>query len=369
MRRAIATCLLLISPLVLATPPTSAVGAEADASVSQRSALAAQVRVRVSLRTTTPWVKKGDFASLKGEVRGVRGRQVVRIMQRSKGSGSWVLEATKRTSRSGVFTHREDVTSGDRSYKACVKGACSKPITVRMGTPPKKPTAVSIGAVSPTTVEAGQAFTVSGTASSNLEGRAVQVEAYDAGTEAWSIVGAATVANGAWTGSVAISTAGRAVPVRASFPGGIGLERSSSTATSVAVYGWFYLRNRSSVAENTGLSGGSYNVNGVTYPQSVGVWFFSSRTAYLEYDLSRSCTRFAATVGVADYAPSNEKVAGSLIVDNVVKWSRTGIGLGQSYPLDVDITAGLRLRIEGTPEVYGSDADLIFGDARVLCAP
>ncbi|NYE35240.1 hypothetical protein F4692_000344 [Nocardioides cavernae] len=367
MRRVIITVLLVICSVTLHPSATSA--GTGDAAASHRGSLLAKARVRVTLTTSTPWVKKGDDVSLKGQVKGARGRQVVRIMQRTKGSRSWVVEATKKTNRKGAFRHREDINTGDRSYKACVGGACSKPVTVRMGTPPKKSTSVAIAAVSPTTVEAGQAFTVSGSASSNLEGRTVQVEAYDSGTDAWSPIGSAIVRSGAWTGSASVSTAGSAVPLRASFAGGIGLARSSSTATSIAVYGWFHLRNRESVSDSNGLTGGSYNVNGVTYPQSVGVWFFSSRTSYVEYDLSRSCTRFAATVGVADYSPSDEKVAGALIVDNVTKWSRTGIGLGQSYPLDIDITAGLRLRIEGTPEVYGSDADLIFGDARVYCAP
>lgn len=364
-------CLLLIAPIALTSGAYASASSDRGGTELAGSHVAtlAKARVRVSLTTTTPYVKKGGIASLKGRVRGARGRQIVRIMQRNSGARSWVVEATKRTSRKGVFRHREDVNSGTRLYKACVKRRCSESVKVHMGKQPTKPTAVSIGAVAPTTIEAGQAFTVSGSASANLNGRMVEIQAFDSGSDSWGVVGSASVTNGAWAGTASVSTAGRAIPVRASFSGGIGLARSSSTAATISVYGWFYLKNFSAVAQNTGLSGGSYNVNGVNYPQSIGLWFFSSRTAYLEYDLSRSCTRFAATVGVADYAPSSEKVAGSVIIDNVTKWSQTRMGLGQAYPITLDITAGLRLRVEATPEVYGSDADLIFGDARVLCAP
>ena len=70
-------------------------------------------RARVTISASPEWVKKGGIVTLTGTVKGVRGRVSVTIFQKTKGK-SWVVEAVKRTTRKGRFTHREDVKSGDR---------------------------------------------------------------------------------------------------------------------------------------------------------------------------------------------------------------------------------------------------------------
>lgn len=350
--------------LLLPISATAAVAAPPDVA---DTAIRQQQRAQVSLTASSAWVRKGGDVTLRGRVEGVRGRATVTIMQRDQGSRRWFVETRKRTTRTGAFRHREDIRSGTRSYKACVKRRCSAPVVVHMGRQPASPTSVTLEGLSPGTVEAGQPFTATGAASANLEGRTIEIQAYDSGSTSWSAVGSATVAGGRWTGTAAISTAGKAVPVRAAFPATVGFASSASTTATITVYGWYYLHDWEPVAAYGDLAG-SYDVNGVTYSKSVGLWFFNDDTELIEYNLSRACTHLSTTIGVSDTSPANERVTARVFVDSVKKWEKTGIVLGQSYPITLDISGGLRLRVEGTPEVYGSDDRLIFGDARVLCA-
>lgn len=324
--------------------------------------------VRISLSASPEWVRKGGIVTLSGRVKGVRGRVTVTIRQKRKGERRWVIEAVKRTTRKGRFIHREDVTSGDRTYRACVKSSCDS-VFVHMGKQPAQATAVSITATSTTSVEAGQAFTVSGTASGNLNGRGVEIQAYDGSSGSWGAVGRATVQNGVWSAPTAVTTAGRAVSLRAVFLGGVGLASSNSTAISMAVYGWYYLYDGppDEVATYTSPSYDSFNVNGTNYSKSVGLSGGTGYTSSVEYNVARSCIRLSATVGVNDEASTSLRTTGRVLVDSVTKWTKAGMGLGTSEAINLDISNGLRLRIENTETTDGSGY-LVFGDARALCA-
>lgn len=305
--------------------------------------------------------------TLRGQAKGVGQGTRVTIFQKTKGKSSWKVEVVKRTNRKGRFTHREDVKSGDRTYKACVKRACDS-VLVHMGKPPAQPTSVSITSISASSVEAGQAFAVSGAASGNLDGRTVEVQAYDGASSSWGAVGRATVAGGTWTAPTAVTTAGRSVPLRAVFLGGVGLEPSSSSAASVTVFGWYYLYD-GPPDEVTGSSEDydAFSVNGTSYSKSVGLYGGTGYTTYVEYNVARACVRLAATIGVDDEASTTLRTTGRVLVDSVTKWTRAGIGLGSSEAVDLDISNGLRLRFENSETTDGSGL-LVFGDARALCA-
>lgn len=358
--RIIATFLALL--LLVAGSPGSVA---ASPSGSDQGADRPQ-RVRISITATPEWVRRGGLVTLKGTVKGTRGRATVTIYQKNKGARKWVVETVKRTSRKGNFTHREDINTGDRTYRACVKRACDS-VLVHMGKQPVQDTAVSIAAVSSASVEAGQAFTVSGAASSNLNGRSVEVQAYDNATAAWSAVGRADVQNGAWSAPTAVTTAGRGVALRAAFTGGIGLKPSSSTATAVTVFGWHYLYDLEEVAG--GYYASSFGINGTTYSKSVGLYEYDpGDTDSAEIDVSRSCIRFTATVGVQqDAGDTSTTYTGRLLADAATVWTAGDIRYNTAVPVDVNITGALRLRLEGTVTAGGSDY-LVFGDARVLCA-
>jgi hypothetical protein len=292
----------------------------------------------------------------------VRGRTSVTILQKNKGARRWVVEAVKRTTRKGRFTHREDVRTGDRTYKACVRRACDS-VLVHMGKQPEPPaqaTAVSLTAISATSVEAGQAFTVSGAASPNLNGRAVEVQAYDGGSGSWGAVGRGVVQDSAWSAPAAVTTAGRSVPLRVAFLGGVGLTPSTSTASSIAVYGWYYLQDMSTV-EGEWDSTGAYRISGVTYPYSV-----LEDTEYIQVDLQRSCIRFAAVVGLSDSSTNGSRASVRLLADSVERYSNTNLTLGTGFPVSFDINGALRLVVQ--PADVTGTPDIVFGDARVLCA-
>ncbi|MCF6379042.1 NPCBM/NEW2 domain-containing protein [Nocardioides KLBMP 9356] len=315
-------------------------------------------RPRVSITASPEWVRKGGIVTLTGTVKGVRGRASVTIFQKTKGK-SWVVEAVKRTTRKGRFTHREDVTSGDRTYKACVKRACDS-VLVHMGQQPKQSTAVSLTGQSASTVEAGQSFSVSGTASANLNGQQVQVQAYDGATSAWSAVSTAIVQGSQWATTMSVGTAGKAIPLRAVFSGGTGLSPSVSNQSAVAVYGWYYLEDLSTVEGSWDLDG-AQRISGVTYPRSVG-----ENDETIQVDLQRSCIRFSAAVGLDDSSASTDKSSIRLLTDSVERYANNNLTLGVGSAVAFDVTGALRFVFE--PAGINDEPQIVLGDARVLCA-
>lgn len=364
--------LLLSLALVPATLTTTGASAAPDPAGDSATR---QQRARVTLAADASWVRKGDVVTLRGKVRGTRGRTTVWIFQKKLRRGSsWNVEARKRTTRKGAFRHSEDILTGHRMYKACTRTRCSTTVTVRMGTPPpppppaNQPTALGLSSISVASTEAGTPFTVTGTAV-NLDGRAVQVQAYDAGSTSWGSIGSAVVAGGQWSASVAVTSAGRAVPVRAYFPGASGLGASASGESPVTVYGWYHLYDSYydglPQLVSSGFDEQSAAVNGVTYTKSLVGYVGGDDLG--EYNLARSCTRFAAVAGLTDDSPTSSRVSMQVGADSVTKWSTTNIALGQAYPLVLDVTGALRLKLSAQL-TSGSSAYEVFGDARVLCA-
>lgn len=353
---------LAVTTAALIFTTTAPVAASPSASEGQEKS----ARVRVSLSTDTPVVRKGGTAELTGKVRGASGRSRVVIWQRNVSGSRWVVEARRTTTRTGRFTHREDVNTGSRQYRACVGGRCSKRLLVTMGKPPKEPkaaTSLAVTSTSPTSIEAGQATTVSGTASRNLAGLRVYVQAYDAGSTTWGAIGSANVtADGTWAAAATVTTASRSVPLRVVFNGSKTLLGSAADAGAIAVFGWYYLYDFDPVAG--GWTEGSYGISGVTYPKSVSD---GDDYTYGEANLSRSCTRFVATIGLSDSSSTTSRYSTSVTADSVTLVRFNDLALGQAMPVDLSLVNALRLRLE-TTRVAGSTAAVVFGDARVLCA-
>lgn len=356
---ALLTCILVTS---VCSSTASVASTDVDGAAERAQ------RARVSLTASSEYVKKGGIVTLSGRVQGVRGRVKVTIFQKTKGKSSWNVEAIKRTSRKGRFTHREDVKSGDRTYRACVKRACDS-VLVKMGKPPAADTAVGISGLSTSAVEAGQAFAVSGVASANLNGRMVEVQAYDGASSSWGAVGRATVEGGAWSAPTAVTTAGRSVPLRAAFLGGVGLRPSTSGATSVTVFGWYYVSDFETVQGDGGWrwDWGNFKVNGTDYEKSMAATLYYSGTRTNQIDLGRSCTIYRATVGIDDSTATTARATVSLYADAVSKWTRSGLLLGSAENVQIDVTNALRLRLDVTPTGSG-DGYAVFGNGQVLCA-
>ena len=241
-----------------------------------------------------------------------------------------------------------------------------------MGTPPPppaQPTSIGLSTTSASSVEAGAPFTVAGTAV-RLDGQTVQVQAYDAGSTTWGSIGSAVVANGEWVATASVSTAGRAVPVRAYFPGGAGLAAAASNETPITVFGWYYLYDSEydGMPEwvSSGFDAQSAGVDGVTYTKSLVGYVGGDDIG--EFNLSRSCTKFAAVAGLTDDSPTTSRVSMQVGADSVTKWSNTNIALGQAFFLVLDLPTGTPLLELSAQLTAGSSAYEVFGDARVLCA-
>jgi hypothetical protein len=235
----------------------------------------------------------------------------------------------------------------------------------------KAAVALSVGSVTPTSLEAGQPVTVSG-ASSNLVGQTVYLQVYDTATSKFGSVGSAVVdPAGNWAISAPLLQAGKAVQLQVVAPETATTAAGSVAAGTVAVYGWYYLYDNGPLDEVAGgWTEGSFAVNGGSYAKSVSLGVSdTSYTDYGEANLGRSCIRLVAVLGLADNSDTTVRYTASVKADSVTLYTHAGIALGQSFPIDVNLTNGLRLRLEATKTSgnYGYD-DLVFGDARALCA-
>ena len=349
---ALLTCILVTS---VCSSTASVASTDVDGAADRAQ------RARISLTASSEYVKKGGIVTLSGRVRGVRGRVKVTIFQKTKGKSSWNVEAIKRTSRKGRFVHREDVRSGDRTYRACVKRACDS-VLVKMGKPPAADTAVGISGLSASAVEAGQAFAVSGVASANLNGRMVEVQAYDGASSSWGAVGRATVQGGSWSAPTAVTTAGRSVPLRAAFLGGVGLRPSTSGATSVTVFGWYYLHDMDDGRGRVGLHRGL--PASAVAPTPTRSWRTPS---YIGVDLQRRVR--ALQRGGRPERHQHERIPG--VGQDVGRQRRAllehqpGPGHGRTRSPSTS-----RARCASTSSLLDvtGEPDIVFGDAKVLCA-
>lgn len=252
-------------------------------------------------------------------------------------------------------------------------------VTVAKPTPPPPPPPVTPQATSLTLtagpaaqIEAGQSVTVSGTASANLAGTAVYLQAYDGTSKTWGAVGGSVVSSAAtWTVSGPVGTAGKAIALRVISADTPSLIGSSVDAGSVAVFGWYPLSRSVMPAEISGsMDYGPVTINAIPYAS--GVDFSSSSASYFgEWNLARSCKTFSATAGLPDDADTTSRYSFQLFADSVQKGEKTGIALGTSTPVSIDVTNALRLKIarqRTAGSYYNNYDDLILGDAKALCA-
>lgn len=132
-----------------------------------------------------------------------------------------------------------------------------------------------------------------------------------------------------------------------------------------------YLADQRSVSGN--ISSGSATVSGVAYPHSLYASFCEWGTGggSVEYNLGRNYQTFAATAGVADDSRSNASTALlEVFADGRKVYSQT-VSYGQPFPINVDMTNVLRLKIQWQGATCAKDgqASLVVGDARILGAP
>ncbi|MEY9212715.1 NPCBM/NEW2 domain-containing protein [Thermobifida halotolerans] len=115
-----------------------------------------------------------------------------------------------------------------------------------------------------------------------------------------------------------------------------------------------------------GVQAANVKVNTVTYPRAlVSSLYCYDDAEWIEYDLNRSWTTFEAVVGLEDTSQSDATVTFIVIVDGDEVANET-VGLGAEREVSVDITGGLRLRLQVEPGPECGDANAVWGDPRVL---
>ncbi|OOP59416.1 hypothetical protein BMF89_20485 [Arthrobacter sp. SRS-W-1-2016] len=133
-----------------------------------------------------------------------------------------------------------------------------------------------------------------------------------------------------------------------------------------------YLADQQSV--NGSMSKGSATISGVAYPHSITTNFCNwgdTAGGSVEYNLGRNYQTFAATAGLADDSHSNASTALlEIFADGRKVYSQT-VSYGQAFPINVDMTNVLRLKIQyqGATCAKDGEAELVVGDARILGAP
>lgn len=229
---------------------------------------------------------------------------------------------------------------------------------------------VQITKVSASSVNVGDKFTISGSASKNLNGKKVRLQIRD--ETSWSTIASARVsAKGKFTITTSVTTAGRGQKVRVRAPQTSTTYAATSKAKKVNVYGWYKLGTDIKIIEGTGFSWGvgNFDINGRAYPNAVYRHFRFTSDPIASFNLSRKCTVFQATIGVPDVANANASMGATIRADNLEVWQNNSIVLGSSYPVKTSVAGALRLTFEPVRlKSNGIDEYLIFGDAKVLCA-
>lgn len=336
----------------------------------------AATRHKISIGVNSRTITQNSWITISGKVRPALG-SVVRVQKKWPGK-SWRTIATVPMGADGSYRYSYQVTNTQkRQYRAVapkagkVAAGTSKAISVTVRPSSMAGSSVTITGTGPTSITAGQNFQVSGQTSANLAGKRVELQL--AGSAGWSTIGSAVVAaNATFTVAAPAWQAGAGQSVRVFAPQTPTTYASTSGSAAFTVYGWYYL------SEMDQLEGSFYtsstNVNGQTYTKALNRDFYwDNSTSTTQFDLGRKCIHLAATAGWSDHSAANVIGAGRVYSDSVTVWNSgdmnpSGIKLGTSYPIDVDITGVLRLKLEATYITGSDDATFVFGDARVLCA-
>lgn len=97
-------------------------------------------------------------------------------------------------------------------------------------------------------------------------------------------------------------------------------------------------------SDTQNLSMPNFNVSGTTYTHGVAISTCGADSFTVEYDLGRDFRRFLATAGIVDTAASDLRARLELSVDGAIVLTHDFV-LGQTVPVDVDLTGALRIRL------------------------
>ena len=132
---------------------------------------------------------------------------------------------------------------------------------------------------------------------------------------------------------------------------------------NVTVYAWHNLTSLNAVTSD--FEEGPLPLNGTYFADSI---IDENATGdYGEWNLSRKCTTFQASVGVGDLSSYSGGVAEMRVGGDSVPLKTLQAMLGTRTPISVNMSGYLRLVLE-TRDLTGGYYDPAFGNARIRCA-
>ncbi len=139
-----------------------------------------------------------------------------------------------------------------------------------------------------------------------------------------------------------------------------------SPTVKIAVYAWSPLTTHADVNQHNMMTGGTVDINGKAYDDSVRN---VGDSGSIEYNVDHLCTQVKATFGLSDDSTTGGQGEVSLATEATSVYSHT-FDLGQSQTKTIKLgPAPLKLRLEAhststTPGIIGFGA---FGAIQVLC--
>lgn len=219
--------------------------------------------------------------------------------------------------------------------------------------------------ISPATVNAGDYVSFYGYIKPIAAGHTVRLQRRT--TTGYTTVATTTTrADGKYSFRLRFTTAGR-YWYRVLKPAAGGYTQSASATKNVDVYRWRYLEDIEPVEGYA--SGGAVTVAGLAYTRSVyQEWGWTGDDGYADFNLSKKCRRFEATLGLDDSSFSGSSASFVSSTDGVVRDDRS-LAFGQSARVSFETVDYLRLRLYS--KRLGTDnsgtAYTAWGNARISC--
>jgi hypothetical protein len=150
-------------------------------------------------------------------------------------------------------------------------------------------------------------------------------------------------------------------------------KKGASAVVDVDVFRWTSLMNFPAVNQSYLDPVASVEIDAVSYPSSLEAVIYhdpdSPTTQSVEFNVSRECTRFRGTFGLADDSETGSKATVTALADGT-PWFSQQFGLGQSASgaeAFATTPAPLKLRFETSSDVTGADGLGAVGEPEVFC--
>lgn len=142
-----------------------------------------------------------------------------------------------------------------------------------------------------------------------------------------------------------------------------------SAPSTVSVFQWRYLHDLDSIDDENFYREDPLAINGTSYKKSLrgSERWDEGGTDFVEYNLSRRCTAFRATVGIADMSESGAAGQLEILTDGNSVYNQS-FALGQSAAVSFDVSNALRIRFESTTDRNDLSEYVGIGSPQAYCS-